>query len=114
MASDMIGAWVKIPGLGPDETGALHYLDVEQLDKLKDRVEKAISVAERKGRALEKIVPGTSVTLGRRYGSMPAGVHGYVADRELLESHDTQPDDYVPVCFSCFGLGWVPVTFLRF
>jgi hypothetical protein len=113
VSENIIGSWVKIPGLQPDEPGALHYLDTEQLGKLRERVDKAIRTATEKATVLEFTTPGALVWTTKKYSSVPKGVPGYVADRDMIAGHEYQPDDYVPVCFRGYGLGWVPVSYLR-
>ena len=112
-SESIVGAWVKIPGLDPNESGALHYLNIGELEKLAARVNRAIERANRKADALSSVRPGQSAYLKRRYATIPADAVGFVADRSMIVNNETQPDDYVPVCFCDYGIGWVPVSYLR-
>jgi len=107
-----VGAWVKIPGLLPDEPNALNYLTLTQLEKLRVRVEVAIDQAERKIARLEAIAPGDRVFLKRYYLGMTKGIEGIVNHRRMIAGEKQQPDDYLSVTFQQYGTNWVPVGFV--
>lgn len=108
-----VGGWVKIPGLDPSETNALNYLSIDQLNKLRIRVEDALMDARRKIAALREMREGVEVVTKRTFGNLPAGSRGIVLDRESVHGAEYVPDEKVPVVFPKFGQGWVPVTNLE-
>lgn len=107
-----IGAWVKTPGLDPQESNALNYLDRDQLIKLASRVARALQTIDSKAAKLERMTPGTEVSLVRLFQTMAAGSDGIVVEREQVVGAEFQPDDYIPVAFVGRGIAWVPVAYL--
>lgn len=112
-AAKACGAWVKTPGLQPDEPNALNYLDLAQLEKLKTRVDRAIRSAEEKALSLANMHAGNEVRLTRSFLGLANGITGVVVQRYLLVADSTMPDDYVPVAWRSWGLAWVPIGYLR-
>jgi hypothetical protein len=105
------GAYVKIPGLHPSESGALPYLSLEELEKLQLRVEQAIARAKRKAEEAASFLPGTRVSFKARWYRWNAGTQGIVVHEGNLRSQSTAGN--VPVAIDGFGLTWVPKSHLR-
>jgi hypothetical protein len=108
------GAYVKIPGLHPSESGALPYLSLGELEKLQMRVEQAIARAKRKAEteaARAQFIPGTCVTFVSPFYRFTRGAKGVVVHDGNLVSRGSEHS--VPVAIAGFGLTWVPVSYLK-
>lgn len=100
------GAWVKTPGLQPEEGGALNYLTLGHLAKLKERVEKAIEHAKAKAVKASSFLPGVRVRLVRQYYGLAKGREGLVINRGFMDLND----DEVGVVIENVGYVSLPAT----
>jgi hypothetical protein len=109
-AASSAGAYVKIPGLHPSESGALPYLSLTDLEKLRGRVDDAIARAKRKAEEAASFLPGTRVSFKARWYRWGAGTRGIIVHEGNLRSQSTPSN--VPVAIDGFGLTWVPKSHL--
>lgn len=111
-----IGEYVKVPGYSPDEScPSVVFLELPELEKLKDRVAKAIEQAKKKQGVVALMKPGTRVVMKRMFNGIPPfeDHYGVVISRRAQEDAFTRPDDHVPVAFPDRGVVWVPVLYLE-
>jgi hypothetical protein len=110
-AASSAGAYVKIPGLHPSESGALPYLNLTDLEKLRGRVDDAIARAKRRATEAALDVPGLRVTFTRGFYRFVTGTQGIIIARRNLRTEGNA--DSVAVAVDGFGLTWVPKSHLR-